>query len=227
MGGQALLGLPVTRSPPGQQAQFKLEAPLAVQSRQARAGFFPFNKFSALPLLMHAARLAQAESGGDDTKKRLMVVPNCHILQFVTEDVSDPGSPLTKLQALDQIASNQDDEADDPGQDSRDAPARHGRVDVGRKLQLHRGTGGVFLPAEKFEQQLCAGEDEERHRAAPSARTSAWKEWPSSWATTPYGPRLMRVAGVQKAPILLSMLPPKAVPPLPLMTKKRNLYLVA
>ncbi len=55
----------------------KLEAPLAVQSR-TRSGFFPFNKFSALPLLMRACRQAWLESGGDDTRKRLMVVPHCH-----------------------------------------------------------------------------------------------------------------------------------------------------
>src|SRR5215472_9849825 len=48
----------------------KLEAPLAVQSR-TRSGFFPFNKFSSVPLLMRAARSAESECGGDDFKKRL------------------------------------------------------------------------------------------------------------------------------------------------------------
>lgn len=61
-----------------QQADLsKLEAPLAIQSR-TRSGFFPFNKFSALPLLMRACRQAWLESGGDDARKRLMVVPHCH-----------------------------------------------------------------------------------------------------------------------------------------------------
>src|SRR5215467_11369706 len=55
----------------------KLEAPLAVQSR-TRSGFFPFNKFSAMPLLMRACRQSWLESGGDDARKRLMVVPDCH-----------------------------------------------------------------------------------------------------------------------------------------------------
>jgi choline dehydrogenase-like flavoprotein len=65
----------------------KLEAPLAVQGRPPRSGFFPLNKFSAMPLLMKAAREAQAETGGDDRRKRLMVVPNCHVtaLETVTE----------------------------------------------------------------------------------------------------------------------------------------------
>ncbi len=63
----------------------KLEAPLAVQSTAPRAGFFPFNKFSAVPLVVKAARAAHAESDGDDVKKRLMVVPNCHVTQLVSQ----------------------------------------------------------------------------------------------------------------------------------------------
>ncbi|MGH9695209.1 MAG: family 16 glycoside hydrolase, partial [Bryobacteraceae bacterium] len=41
---------------------FKLEAPLAVQASAPRAGFFPFNKFSSVPLLIETARLAQNEA---------------------------------------------------------------------------------------------------------------------------------------------------------------------
>jgi choline dehydrogenase-like flavoprotein len=62
----------------------KLEAPLAVQGRPPRAGFFPLNKFSSVPLLIAAARAAQFESGGDDVKKRFMIVPNCHVTRLVT-----------------------------------------------------------------------------------------------------------------------------------------------
>ena len=95
-------------TPPGTTAAekelLKLEAPLAVKSGEARAGFFPFNKFSTVPLLMRASRTAQDESGGDDVKKRLMVVPNCHIKQLVTEDISAPGSPVT--QRVTQIKTN-------------------------------------------------------------------------------------------------------------------------
>lgn len=63
----------------------KLEAPLAVQSRTL-PGLFPFNKFSAVPLLIKAARQASVESMlglgyPDDVKKRLMVVP--HVMSFV------------------------------------------------------------------------------------------------------------------------------------------------
>jgi choline dehydrogenase-like flavoprotein len=62
----------------------KLEAPLAVQGHPPRSGFFPFNKFSAMPLLMKASREAQAETGGDDRRKRLMVVPNAHVTRLET-----------------------------------------------------------------------------------------------------------------------------------------------
>ena len=81
---------------PAEKELLKLEAPLAVKSSQERAGFFPFNKFSTVPLLMRASRMAQDECAGDDVKKRLMVVPNCHVTQLVTEDISAPGSPVTK-----------------------------------------------------------------------------------------------------------------------------------
>ena len=51
------------------------EAPLAVQSPVPLSGFFPFNKFSfgAYPD-ESGPRGAYAESGGDDVKKRLMIV---------------------------------------------------------------------------------------------------------------------------------------------------------
>ena len=59
-----------------------LEAPLAVSSAAVRAGTFPINKFSSMPLLMDAARKSWVESGGDDRKKRLMIVDNCTVQQL-------------------------------------------------------------------------------------------------------------------------------------------------
>ncbi len=61
----------------------KLDAPLAVQSA-ARAGFFPFNKFSSVPLAIAAAREAFNESGGNNALKRLMIVPKCHVKRLRT-----------------------------------------------------------------------------------------------------------------------------------------------
>jgi choline dehydrogenase-like flavoprotein len=62
----------------------KLEAPLAVQG-QTLPGFFPFNKFSSMPLLMKATRSAQAESNNDDARKRLMAVPYCHVNRLTVQ----------------------------------------------------------------------------------------------------------------------------------------------
>jgi len=75
--------------PPGEEDISKLEAPLAVQGNPPRAGFFPFNKFSAVPLLTKAARAAQNESNNDDFRKRLMIVPNCHVTRLQTEADGD------------------------------------------------------------------------------------------------------------------------------------------
>lgn len=77
------LDLPAGLSP-AQAERRKLEAPLAVQGRPPRSGFFPLNKFSAMPLLITASRQAQAETGGDDKLKRVMVVPNCHVTRLQT-----------------------------------------------------------------------------------------------------------------------------------------------
>jgi choline dehydrogenase-like flavoprotein len=76
-----MLGLPSGTAITAADArnQLKLEAPLAVQGQAGHAGFFPFNKFSAVPLLIKAAREAFSESGGDDARKRLMIVPQCHV----------------------------------------------------------------------------------------------------------------------------------------------------
>jgi choline dehydrogenase-like flavoprotein len=96
----ALLGIDLPDplpTDPGQLAQLaqelrnaaKLEAPLAVQGQSGHAGFFPFNKFSTVPLLIKAAREAARQSGFDDVRKRLMVVPQRHVIRLNT--ASDVG----------------------------------------------------------------------------------------------------------------------------------------
>jgi len=88
------LGLPPTDTTPEAELRemFKLEAPLAVQSTTL-PGFFPTNKFSAVPGLIRAARVAAAEADGvgvaADARRRLMIVPNCHIQELITETQSD------------------------------------------------------------------------------------------------------------------------------------------
>ena len=88
------LGLPVTDTTPEPELRelFKLEAPLAVQSTTL-PGFFPTNKFSAVPGLIRAARLASTEADGigpvADARRRLMIVPNCHVQELMTETQPD------------------------------------------------------------------------------------------------------------------------------------------
>lgn len=88
------LGLPATDATPKAELLelFKLEAPLAVQSTTL-PGFFPTNKFSAVPDLIRAARLAATQADGvgpaADARKRLMIVPNCHVQELITETQSD------------------------------------------------------------------------------------------------------------------------------------------
>ena len=83
---------------------FKLEAPLAVQS-QTLPGLFPFNKFSAVPLLIRAARIAETETDGvgvaPDARKRLMVVTSCHVLDLVTETQPDNWVRVTGVRVRD------------------------------------------------------------------------------------------------------------------------------
>jgi len=88
------LGLPAGDTTPFAKLKelFKLEAPLAVQSTTL-PGFFPINKFSALPGLIRATRLASSEADGvgtaADARKRIMVVPDCHVQELITETQSD------------------------------------------------------------------------------------------------------------------------------------------
>lgn len=88
------LGLPPTDTTPEAELRelFKLEAPLAIQSTTL-PGLFPTNKFSAVPGLTRAARLAENEADGTgaaaDARKRLMIVPKCHVQELITETQPD------------------------------------------------------------------------------------------------------------------------------------------
>jgi choline dehydrogenase-like flavoprotein len=81
------------RTPGATKKLLKLEAPLAVQGAPPRSGFFALNKFSTVPLLIEAARLAWQEEVqglptgtiGDDKLKRFMIVPNCRVIKLVTD----------------------------------------------------------------------------------------------------------------------------------------------
>lgn len=93
---------------PAERRLLRLEAPLAVQSKSPRPGFFPFNKFSAVPLIVRCAREAQFEierllnedgSEGDDAKKRFMVVPRIVVTRLETAPGPDGEVRVTKVVA--------------------------------------------------------------------------------------------------------------------------------
>src|SRR5215467_10775812 len=62
------------------QNSLRVDAPLAVQIL-SRPGFFPFNKFSSVPLGIAAARkaFAIAADKSGNTDKGVMIVANCHV----------------------------------------------------------------------------------------------------------------------------------------------------
>jgi choline dehydrogenase-like flavoprotein len=84
-------------TPAGELERLKLEAPLAVQGRAPRAGFFPFNKFSTVPLLQKGVRAAITDANDDNVRRRLMLVPQCHVTHLQT----GPGANgLTRVTAV-------------------------------------------------------------------------------------------------------------------------------
>ena len=97
---QVLTAIPLAQLPPppwpvSASGIEKLEAPLAVQGRPPRSGFFPMNKFSSVPLVIRATRQASFEFGGDDVRKRLMVIPNCHVTRLETALSQGAGRSLS------------------------------------------------------------------------------------------------------------------------------------
>jgi len=89
----------------------KLEAPLAVQAT-TEPGFFPFNKFSAIPLIIQAARLTSTEADGigadADARKRLMIVPSCHVQELITETQSNGWVRVVGVRAIDRTGASFD-----------------------------------------------------------------------------------------------------------------------
>jgi choline dehydrogenase-like flavoprotein len=58
--------------------------PLAVLGRGPASGLFTFNKYSSLPLLISAIRDAIAETGGDNARRRLFLVPRAQVVKLHT-----------------------------------------------------------------------------------------------------------------------------------------------
>lgn len=99
------LKLPATSTMTQSEARdlLKVEAPLAVQS-VTDPGQFPFNKFSAMPLLIRAARVASSEAdgtgAGPDARKRVMVLGSTHVQELITTTQPDGWVRVTGVRAV-------------------------------------------------------------------------------------------------------------------------------
>jgi choline dehydrogenase-like flavoprotein len=148
------LNLPATDTTPLGELKdlFKLEAPLAVQSTTL-PGFFPTNKFSAVPAVTRAARLASAEADGvgptADARKRLMIVPDCHVQELITETQSDNWVRVTGVRVWQNGSSG----------DITLAPPRNGGQSV---VVIALGTIETTRVARTTFQQSLAGRAAER-----------------------------------------------------------------
>jgi choline dehydrogenase-like flavoprotein len=109
----------------------RVEAPLAVQSR-ADAGQFPVNKFSALPLLVTAARAASTESLPYDQHKRLMVVPNWHVQEIITQTLPNGDVKVTAVRIARPAANAPNETLDIPLADSGVVVLAQGTVESTR-----------------------------------------------------------------------------------------------
>jgi hypothetical protein len=61
-------------------------APIAVQGSAPASGLFSFDKYSSLPLLVAALRRDSERAGFDDAKRRLFLVPRCHVIRVVVRN---------------------------------------------------------------------------------------------------------------------------------------------
>jgi hypothetical protein len=97
---------------PGFLDSLRIDAPLAVQIL-SRPGFFPFNKFSSVPLGIAAARRAFSDASDKvgNTDKPLMIVTGCHVkgLRTRTYTLATGAS----VQEVDVIAVHSKDSGDD------------------------------------------------------------------------------------------------------------------
>lgn len=90
----------------------RVDAPLAVQIL-SRPGFFPFNKFSSVPLAIEAARRAfvlESDKIGN-TDKGFMIVPDCHVKGLRTRSYTVATGAI--VQEIDGIFVRSKDTGDD------------------------------------------------------------------------------------------------------------------
>ena len=134
----------------------RVEAPLAVQSR-AEPGHFPVNKFSALPLLVAAARAAGAESLPYDQHKRLMVVPNWQVQRIFTTTLANGDVKVTGVRVARPGGFNQPNETlDIPLADTGIVVLAQGTVESSRLAYLTFQDSLSWRAAQRMGKNLVA-----------------------------------------------------------------------
>ncbi len=85
-----------------------LAPPIAVQGESPGSGLFSFDKYSSLPLLLDSVREDSEISGGNNSLRRLFVVPYAEVLKLQTANgrvnqvvvaLADPADPRVKSKA--------------------------------------------------------------------------------------------------------------------------------
>lgn len=85
-----------------------LPPPIAVQGEGPGSGLFSFDKFSSLPLLLDSLREDSEISSGDDTLRKLFLVPHAEVLKLETANgrvqqvvvaLADPSDPKNRYKA--------------------------------------------------------------------------------------------------------------------------------
>ena len=85
-----------------------LAPPIAVQGEGPGSGLFSFDKYSSLPLLLDSVREDSEISGGNNSLRRLFVVPYAEVLKLETANgrvnqvvvaLADPGDPKDRSKA--------------------------------------------------------------------------------------------------------------------------------
>jgi hypothetical protein len=155
------LGLPVSDTAEEGELRelFKLEAPLAVQSTTL-PGFFPTNKFSAVPGLIRSARLASTDADGvgaaADARRRLIIVPNSHVQELITETMPDNWVRVTGVRVW-QNGTSVDVALAPPGGDSQSAVViALGTVETTRLARTTFGQSLAGRAAERMGTNLIA-----------------------------------------------------------------------
>ena len=115
----------------GTQLEKPTFPPIAVQGEPPLSGLFSFDKFSSLPLLADAIRQDANQSGGNDNRRRLFLMPNANALRLLNDKGLVYG---VQFALIDRVATS--------------APENRGAPEVARSIEtLELNAGGCVILA--------------------------------------------------------------------------------